>query len=218
MTAQSDGTADVQFQGYNSNGTEAAPVNWSFTPDLAYYEAGATSEVTEPLNLATGGAAGLALQFVQRRAPGSWQPGTRPLPTAPARTTRSSLRSSRPTSSTRAATRYRAPPFRNPHSRSPTATRRIFASARSRSTARPSNTWSMATPRPPILSSSTRLALRLRRSPIRSPSRPTSHTPRSKTSATVSSASPTASRIGTGWDHPIRHAHLRSAHDRPQYQ
>ena len=63
IAAQSNGT--VQFQGYNSDGTEAANVNWTLTPNLTSYEAGATSQVTVPLNPATGGSAGLAVQFVQ---------------------------------------------------------------------------------------------------------------------------------------------------------
>ena len=39
---------DVTFQGYNLNGTANSDVGFLITPDLSYYAAGATNQITEP--------------------------------------------------------------------------------------------------------------------------------------------------------------------------
>ncbi len=62
-SAQSNGA--VQFQGYYSDGTEAASVNWSIVPDLLAYEAGATSQITQEVSATTGAVGGTALTFTQ---------------------------------------------------------------------------------------------------------------------------------------------------------
>ena len=61
-TALSNG--DVQFQGFQADGTQAAQVNWTLTPNLTAYEAGATSQITQEVQ-ANGTASGSALQFTQ---------------------------------------------------------------------------------------------------------------------------------------------------------
>ena len=70
LTEQPNGA--VQFQGYNSNGTQAASVNWSFTPDLSHYLAGATSQITQEVNPANGTVSGSALQFAPITNAGSF--------------------------------------------------------------------------------------------------------------------------------------------------
>lgn len=70
LTEQPNGA--VQFQGYNSNGTQAASVNWSFTPDLSHYLAGATSQITQEVNPANGTVSGSALQFAPITNTGSF--------------------------------------------------------------------------------------------------------------------------------------------------
>jgi hypothetical protein len=59
-TALSNG--DLQYQGYLAAGTQAASVDWTLTPNLTAYEAGATSQITQEVQ-ANGTTSGSALQL-----------------------------------------------------------------------------------------------------------------------------------------------------------